>query len=333
MKQKRILVTTAPFAQFNRLPLERLEDSGFEVIQNPYGRKIRPDELFELICDVHAVIAGTELIPREALVNAKKLELISRVGIGLDGIDLQAARDLGIRVSYTPDAPAPAVAELTICMILNLLRNVHIANHQMHAGRWNRYFGKRVAETTIGVIGVGRIGGRVIRRLAAFGSPRILVNDLTLKPNVCDDLKLEWVDKETIYRESDVISVHVPLTNETHNLIAAREINLMKDNAVLINSARGGIVNEADLADALVSGKLAGAAIDVFENEPYEGALCDLENCILTSHMGSMTHDCRSLMEIQATEEVIWYLNSGSQQNKVPEEEYLFARSVKQTNP
>jgi D-3-phosphoglycerate dehydrogenase len=316
------LITTTPFALMNQLPLELLKASGIKFLINPLGRKLTEDELTEMVEDFDIIIAGTEPITQKVIENAPNLKLISRVGIGLDSVDLLAAQKNGIKVSYTPDAPAPAVAELTLGLIFSLLRSIHVANSQLHKGQWNRIFGKRLSEITLGIIGVGRIGSRVIRRTKPFGSPRLLVNDINPTKQSDMDFKLEWVSKQTIYEDADIICIHLPLTRHTHNLITKKELLSMKSDAAIINVSRGGIINEKDLYDVLKSGHLIGAAIDVFEKEPYTGALTEIERCILTSHMGSMSVDCRSRMEIEATEEVVRFFKNKSLINEVPQAEY-----------
>lgn len=318
----KVLITTVPFAVTNSLPLELLDGVGVDWVINPIGRKLNENELANMIEDVDVVIAGTEPITERVLNRANRLKLISRVGIGLDSVNLIKARELGIAVSYTPDAPAPAVAELTIGLMLSLLRNIHVSNSELHKGVWHRHFGRRIPEVSIGVIGAGRIGGRVVRRLAAFGSPRILINDINPVADVTDKLKLEWVDKDTIFREADIITLHVPLTKKTKGMIGYSELKRMKPDAFIINTSRGGIVNEQDLERVLNEGHLAGAAIDVFENEPYDGGLGKIEQCLLTSHMGSMSVDCRTKMEIEATEEVVRFCTNSPLQGLVPAAEY-----------
>ncbi|CAM8361160.1 SerA Phosphoglycerate dehydrogenase and related dehydrogenases [Candidatus Methylopumilus universalis] len=318
----KVLISTTPFGDKNRLPIEQLEAAGIEYFINPLGRKLNEEELIEMIGDVDVLIAGTEKITGKVLARANRLKLISRVGVGLDNLDLLAAKALGIEVSYTPDAPAPAVAELTICLILALLRSVHISNSQMHRGEWHRHFGRRISEVTIGIIGTGRIGGRVLRRLQGFGSPRILVNDINPNKEICPGLKLEWVSKEDIYSNADVISLHLPLSPITKNIIKREQLLMMKPDAMIINTSRGGIINEDDLVEVLKSGHLSGAAIDVFEHEPYIGELTKIDKCILTSHMGSMSLDCRSRMEIEATEEAIRFFMGKSLKSTVPHGEY-----------
>lgn len=318
----KVLITTVPFADKNPLPLKLLEKAGIDYLINPIGRKLKEDELAEMVSDFDGLIAGTEPITDKVMSHGKNLKLISRVGIGLDSVDLLAAERRGIQVSYTPDAPAPAVAELTVGMMLTLLRSVHVANSQMHQGLWHRYFGRRISEITIGIIGVGRIGRGVIERLASFRPAKILINDIT--PEV-EFSSMSWVQsasKEEIYQQADLISLHVPLTAQTKNMIQYNHLKAMKEDAIVINTSRGGIINEVDLARALNEGHLSAAAVDVFEQEPYDGELRDIERCLLTSHMGSMSVDCRTRMEIEATEEAVRFLTGQSLEGAVPQEEY-----------
>jgi len=316
------LITTVPFGERNRLPLELLENADIEYVINPHNKRLTEDQLVDLITDFDVLIAGTEPISDKVMTKAGNLRLISRVGIGLDSVDLMAAKRRGIRVSYTPDAPAPAVAGLTLGLMLTLLRSVHISNLQMHQGKWQRIFGRRLAEVTLGVIGVGRIGARVLRRTKGFGTPRILVNDLMPNKELGREFKLEWVTKEQIYQEADIISLHLPLTRLTKNMIRREQLLSMKPDAMIINVSRGGIINEQDLYDVMMTGHLSGAAIDVFEHEPYTGKLAEIERCLLTSHMGSMSIDCRTRMEIEATEEAIRFLTGKPLESEVPQTEY-----------
>ena len=318
----KVLITTVPFADKNRLPLELLSGAGVEYVINPLGRKLKEGELADLVADFDVLIAGTEPISESVMSRGSRLKLISRVGIGLDSVDLLAAERRGIHVSYTPDAPAPAVAELTVGLMLCLLRSIHVANLQLHNGHWQRHFGRRLAEVTIGIIGTGRIGGRVLRRLVPFGSPRLLVNDLRPDQKLVPELKLEWVDKEVIYRQADLISLHVPLTAQTKNMVRREQLLMMKPDALLINASRGGIINERDLAEVMQAGHLGGAALDVFDHEPYSGELAKIERCLLTAHMGSMSVDCRTRMEIEATEEAVRFLSGQPMLGTVPSSEY-----------
>ena len=323
---RKVLVTTVPFGDRVRLPLDLLETAGIEYVINPLGRKLKEDELAEMVADYEVLIAGTEPITEKVMSRAPKLRMISRVGIGLDSVDLLAAERRGITVSYTPDAPAPAVAELTIGLMFSLMRSIHVANAQMHQGQWRRHFGRRISELTIGVVGAGRIGSRVLRQLAALGAGRLLVNDTNPDCRLDSGLPVERVGKDVIYREADIVSLHVPLTAQTKNMVRREHLMGMKPDAMIINTARGGIINEEDLAQVLRSGHLGGAAVDVFCEEPYGGELSSIERCLLTSHMGSMSVDCRTRMEIEATEEAIRYLRGEPLRGVVPEAEYQVQR-------
>ncbi len=320
------LITTIPFGENNRLPFELLENANIDYLVNPLNRKITEGELVEMITDFDVIIAGTEKISDKVMEKASNLKMISRVGIGLDSVDLLAAKRHGIKVSYTPDAPAPAVIDLTMGLMYSLLRRVHESNIQMHKGNWHRYFGKRLTECSIGIIGTGRVGSKVIKNLVALGCKIIYYYDKKVRLEDDDKRHVIFTSKEEIYKKSDIISLHVPLDLETNNMITIKEIKLMKKDVFLINTARGGIINEKDLYTALEKKLIAGAAIDVFEDEPYSGKLAKHNNCILTGHMGSMSVDCRTRMEIEATEEAVRFLTGKTFKGLVPEEEYEVQR-------
>ena len=322
----KVLITTVPFGEKNRKPLDLLESNGIEYVINPLNKKLTEDELMELIPSFDIIIAGTEKISDKVMERAGNLKMISRVGIGLDSVDLLAAEKRDIQVSYTPDAPAPAVAELTIGMMLTLLRSVHVSNSQMHLGKWHRFFGRRLSEITIGIIGVGRIGRGVLEHLQGFGNPKILVNDISIEDDIIKKFNVECSSKEKIYKQSDIVTLHLPLTGKTKDMIKKDHLLSMKADAIIINTSRGGIINESDLYEVMQSGHLSGAAIDVFDNEPYSGDLKNIERCLLTAHMGSMSVDCRSQMETEATEEVVRFLTGKILKGLVPEEEYEVQR-------
>jgi len=314
----RALITTVPFGSVESRPLDLLREAGVDYVINPLSRRPTEPELCEMIRDVDLFIAGTEAITERVMASAPQLRIISRVGIGLDNVDLAAARRRGIVVSYTPDAPAPAVTELTIGLMLSLLRHIHTADRRVRNEGWHRFMGRRLGDVTVGIIGVGRVGRGVIRLLSGFGAT-ILANDLV---PARDLPHVTWAEKDEIYERADVVSVHLPLTAWTGNLIAAAQLSRMKTDAIVVNTSRGGIVNEGDLAAALRAGRLAGAAIDVFREEPYTGELLGLDRCLITCHMGSMSMDCRMRMELEATQNVLEYLRSGQPVQAVPEDEY-----------
>lgn len=326
---RRVLITTVPFGEKNKAPIERLQKDGIDYRINPLHRRLKEDEIIKMGSEVGVLIAGTEPLTRRVIQSLKNLRLIARVGVGLDNVDLGAARELGIPIAYTPSAPAPAVAEHAMGLILGLLRMTMLADRNMRQGIWSRHQGRRLAQCTVGMIGVGRIGKKVIQHLQGFSPKRIIAHDINPDTDFGRAHSMEWVDQETIFKEADVISLHVPLTALTRNMIARPQIEQMKPSTMLVNTARGGVVNESDLAHALRTRRLAGAAVDTFLQEPYAGELVSIDNCLLTSHMGSMSIDCRAQMEIEATLDVIRFLKKTPLANPVPDEEYDLQEGLK----
>jgi len=318
----RVLVTTVPFGEIDPQPIRLLEQGNLPFVINPFGRRLKEEELADMIEEYEVLIAGTEPITERVLRRAPNLRLIARVGIGLDNVALPVAREMGIAVTYTPDAPSAAVAELTIGQILALLRRTMQADRGMRQGVWHRWIGRRLGQLTVGVIGVGRVGRLVIRHLQGWSPMRILANDLVVDDEFGRMTGCVWTDRETILREADIITLHIPLTPQTMNFFGERELAMMKPDAILINMARGGIVNESALAVHLRNRPNFSAAVDVFVQEPYGGELAGLENCLLSCHMGSATRDCRLRMETEATQEVIRYFRGEAFSNMVPEAEY-----------
>jgi D-3-phosphoglycerate dehydrogenase len=325
---RRVLITTSPFAESNPEPLHILDRESIAYTLNPFGRRLREQELAELIEPYEVLIAGTEPITETALDRAPRLRLIAHTGIGLDNIPLAAASARGISVTYTPSAPSPAVAEFTIGQMLALLRGSANADRDMRRAVWRRRIGRRLSGLTVGVIGVGRVGRLVIRHLQAFTPLHTLANDLVRDDEFAGRMGCNWTDKETIYSEADVITLHLPLTRITRRMIGARELEMMKPEAILINTARGGIVDESALAAALRSRPDFSAAVDVFEEEPYAGDLANLDNCLLSCHMGSCTRDSRLRMEMEAVQEVIRYFRGEPFATPVPEAEYRIQLEV-----
>jgi D-3-phosphoglycerate dehydrogenase len=318
----RVLVTTHPFGEIDRDPISLLESEGIPFTPNPFRRRWKEEELAAMIAPYEAIIAGTEPITEHVLANAPNLRLIARVGIGLDSVALRAARRRGIAVTYTPSAPSPAVAELTVGQMLALLRKTAAVDREIREGRWHRRIGRRLGLMTVGIIGVGRIGRLVIGHIKNW-SPRILANDLKRDLEFSQMSGCVWTDVDTIYREADIISLHVPLTPRTRGMVGERELAMMKPDAILINTARGELIDEAALAEALRHRPSFSAALDVFVDEPYTGELTGLDNCLLSSHMGSVTRDCRLQMELEAAQEVVRYFKEEPFAIPVPEEEYL----------
>jgi len=312
----KLFVSTHPFSSTSEVPIQLIQNNKIELRTNEHGRKITTKELAEDIKDAEVLVAGTEKITEEVFRNAPNLKLISRVGIGLDGIDFDLCKSYGVRVAYTPDAPTMAVAELCVGMILDLARKITETNINIKNGIWHRYMGTLLYGKTVGVFGMGRIGKSLIHLLQPF-NVNFLVHDI--EPDLAYGrlYNVEFVTKNELLESSDIVSINLPLKDDTKDYISKHELDLMKESAILINSARGGIVNESDLYTALKNKTIAAAAIDVFEEEPYKGSLIELDNCLLTCHMGASTIDSRTDMEVQAIEEAIRYKNGQPLKNEV----------------
>ena len=298
-----ILITTSSFGKVDPDLIGLLESRGYRIALNPFGRKLSEGEVLELVVDHQPVgiIAGVEPLTGKVLALAEKLKVISRCGIGLDSVDLDAARELSITVTNTPDAPTVPVAELTLGMILSLLRRIHLSDSSIREGNWLRPTGNLLHKKTVGIIGCGRIGSYLARLLGPFEC-RVLGCDI-----VCgnDECNYEPESLDTIFTEADIITLHIPYTAENHHFVNAERINMMKNKCIIVNTARGGLIDEDALYEALKDSRLGGAALDSFEEEPYRGLLRTFDNVLMTAHIGSYAQEGRMMMESQAVENLI----------------------------
>lgn len=293
----RILFTTSSFDLANFEAKGELEEKGYEFLVNPYGKRLTEDQVDQLLTDdVVAMVAGLEPLTQRVLENAKGLKVIVRCGIGIDNVDIVAARELGISVFNTPDAPTRAVAELTLAHILSLCRRIPESDAGLRTGKWTPLMGRLLSRQTVGIVGFGRIGKMVAQLLTGFGC-RMLVYD-PYPVSMVDYVTL--VPLEELLRESDVVTLHLPYMPNTHHLIDQLRLDQMKSAALLINVARGGLIDEAALLKTMEAKKIAGVALDCFEEEPYNGPLLSLPNIQVTAHMGSYAQEARSMMESEA---------------------------------
>jgi len=300
----KIFISSRSFGKIDSGAIELLKNQGLEPIINPYDIKLNEQEILELINGSVGIIAGTEKITEKIMSKADQLQVISRYGIGLDNIDLPAANKKGIIVYNTPEAPSVAVAELTLSLILNLLKKIGKVDRDIRNDKWKPEIGNLLTEKTIGIIGLGRIGKKVVQYLQPF-HPKILAYEINPDEKFATEYKIKLVSLNDLLSKSDIITIHVPLTKETRHLISKREFEKMKTNAVLINCARGGIVDENTLYESLKNKRIAGAAIDAFEDEPNTGKLKELDNIILTPHIGTYTVETRKNMEIETVNNLI----------------------------
>lgn len=305
----KILIGPSSFAATDKTPMTRLIAAGYEVVDNPYKRKLTKEELHDLLTeDVVGLIAGLETLDRDVMAKSG-IKVISRVGAGLSNVDLDAARELGIGIFSTPDAPTNAVAELTIGAMLSLLRMIPQMDYALHDGQWQKKIGIQLQGKTVVIIGFGRIGRRVAELLSFFGV-KILIVDPYVDESTCAGYRKIGID--AALSEADIVTIH----SSGHDcIIGEKEFALMKKGVYLLNVARGGVVSEKFLVSAIEDGTVAGAWLDTFEEEPYKGPLCNYRNVLLTPHVGSYTAECRLQMENEAVDNLLNYLKRNREKN------------------
>jgi D-3-phosphoglycerate dehydrogenase len=294
-----LAISTSSFDVDGNPHLQDLLKEGMRIAKNSYGRKLTEEETIALLgSDTVGMIAGIEPLTERVFASAKGLKVVSRCGSGLDSVDLAAAKRYGISVFNTPEAPAQAVAELAMGMILAALRRICEIDRLLRAGEWPRMQGGLLAAQTVGIVGLGRVGRRVAALCQAFGA-HVIAHDSYVEQSL-PGVKLTTLP--VLLAEADIVSLHLTYDAQTHHLLNKEAFSHMKPGAVVINTARGGLIDEAALAEALNGGRLGAVALDVFEQEPYHGPLLQCDKAILTSHVGSLARESRHRMEIEAAE-------------------------------
>ena len=287
----KVLVTPASFGKTDPLPLQRLKEYGCEIIKNPLGHPLKEEELIPLLSDVDGVIAGLDEFTEEAMKSSSRLKVISRYGVGLDNVDTEAAKRLGIVVTNTPDVNTQAVADLTFGLLLSVSRMIPQAHLSTGQGQWQRFIGRGVCKKVLGIIGLGHIGKAVAKRAKGF-EMEILAYDVKQDEAFAQTLGIRFRSLDDLLREADFITLHCELNSQTEGILGERELGLMKETAFLINTARGGLVDEKALYQALKAGKIAGAALDAYGQEPPLGnPLLTLDNIVATPHIGAYTYE------------------------------------------
>jgi len=297
LKECRVLVSATSFGRHDPALKETIEHSVAEVVYNPTGRPLKSAELQSLIHDIDGFIAGLDEIDARVISRANRLKIIARYGVGIDRVDLQAASQAGILVANTPGANSVAVAELTLGLMLALARNLILADRAIRQGDWPRLNGLSLQGKTVGLIGFGSIGQEVAKRLGGFGC-RILACDPVLTNELARQHGVEHMNKESLISAADIVSLHVPVLPETFRMVDADFLSRMKPGAFLINTARGELIDEPALLEALECGALRGAALDCFSNEPpgADHALFKLPQVIATPHTGAHTDQATNQM-------------------------------------
>jgi D-3-phosphoglycerate dehydrogenase len=304
-----VLVETPPFCACNPAPMEKLKNSGMRVI-DLRGSGIEDDDFIEALTQADAVLCGNDLQVNEDLFDlAPKVKVIAKLGAGLDTVDIDAASRHNAIVFHTPGANNQAVADHTFALILSLARRILYCDQSLRDKRWEhtKIMGVEIWQKTMGIIGLGAIGRCVALRAKGF-QMKVVAYDPYWPAEFADQEGIEQMPLDELLKVADVVTIHVPLTPENKGLINARAFKLMKPTALLINAARGAIVAESDLYQALRNGEIGGAGLDVFAQEPpTESALLELDNVVLSPHTAAFTHEAMDNMSMGIVDQLIDY--------------------------
>ena len=307
-RKRKILASPSSIGQIASDPFDLLESHGFEVVKNPFGRKLTEDETIELAKDCVGIVAGVESLSAKVIDALPNLRCISRVGVGMDSVDIPYAESKGIQVLNTPNGPTRAVAELTLGLTMSLLRKIPNAHYDLRNKVWKKQTGNLLLEKKVGILGLGRIGRMTAEMFRALGNS-VAGYDLYPNEEWAKENGVEILDLKRLLTTCDIITIHVPAKADGSALITKAELDLLKNDAFLVNVSRGGVIDEEALYEVLHSGKLSAVALDVFSQEPYSGKLCDVENVVLTPHIGSYAKEGKLKMEVDAAQNLINALN------------------------
>jgi len=299
-----IFVALSTFAKYGDAPLKLLKNSGFTHSLNPLGRRLVKNEIIKMGKDCKGIIAGVEPYDKYVLENMPDLLCISRCGAGIDNIDQEVARRRHVEIRNTPDVVIQPAVELTVAMIFNLLRKLTIHTVLLKAKKWKKKAGNLLIGKKVGILGLGRIGKKVAETLLKLDA-QVYGADLFPDIHWAEEMGVNIVSTDELLRISDIVSIHLSFLKENPFFLSEKEISGMKRGAMVINVSRGHFVDETALFNALKSGQLCGAALDVFPEEPYAGKLCELENVILTPHIATLTEESRQQMELEAVQNLI----------------------------
>ncbi len=306
---KKVAITSEFFGKFSNEAFKILEENGLEVIANRYDKYLdKEEEIISLTKDANAVICDLEKISKNVINRSPNLEIIARRGVGTDSVAVEYAEEKGIKVARTLGVVEKPVAELVMSYILTISRQIMPLNKSMHQGNWDKILAHSIDGKKLGIIGMGNIGKEITRKAQAFDMD-ILYYDVDRKKSLEQELGIEYQELGQLFENSDVITLHVPLNEHTENLIDYEAMSKMKKSPILINTARGPVVNNKDLKRALEEGLISYAAVDVFDEEPKTNSvLKETENVILTPHVGTFTEEIFIKMDVLAAKNVVEYL-------------------------
>ena len=304
----KVLITPRSFPKSGKAAYELLAKHGFEVKDNDTGKSLTEDEMVKYCADVEGLIVGVDPVTRKVMESAKNLKAISKYGAGLDNVDLDAAKELGIKVDRAAGTNAESVAEHAVGLFFTLARGVMESAMSTKNGAWDRSQGVELFGKTVGIVGLGNIGRNVARMCKGIGMNVIGYDPyLPADADFIKEYDIKMMELHDIFKNADFISLHSPLTDETAHMINKETLAMMKPTTCLVNTARGGLVNEDDLYVALTTGVIKAAGEDVFSSEPPEkgNQLVSLPNFVLTAHIGAFTVEANQKMALKSAENLI----------------------------
>lgn len=304
----KIFIATSTFGVFSDKPIKLLKKNGFEISLNKKKRKLTENEIKRCISDCDAVIAGTENYSKDVINSSAKLKIISRVGVGIDNIDIKASKKQKIKVLKTQSSPSRSVAELAVGLILDCSRHITNQSNELKANKWSKQTGSLFSYKKVGIIGLGSIGKEFVAltkgfNLEYFAYDKKKDNSFAKKNNI------KFVSLKKIFQTCDIITIHLSYSKDNEKIINKDLFSIIKNNAILINTSRGEIIDEKSLLKAIKNNNLASIGLDVFNDEPYNGELIKYKNSILTPHIGSYSKEVRVAMEYEAALNIVRSLN------------------------
>lgn len=314
----KILVTPTSFQPGSGNPaLETLQSVYPDLVFNPAKRPLAEDELIPLLQDCDGYIAGLDFVTEKVLRTCKKLKVVSRYGVGFDRVDIAAAKELGIAVTNTPGVNSEAVAELSMALILSLVRRIPYLDTQTKANQWIRSTGTELAGKTLGIVGLGAIG-KIVARCAKGFDMKVIAYDPYIQESYCDEHDIGIRDLDALIGEANVITLHLPLNDQTYHIIDKAAIDKMQPGTIVVNASRGAIIDEDAAYDALLSGQLGGLGLDAFETEPpTDSKLLTLNNVVATPHTGAHTAEATLKMANASVANLIDILEGRPCRNRI----------------
>lgn len=307
----KIKVTTSSFGGSSIEPINILNENFSDIEFNKLNRKLNSDELINFAYNADGIIAGTEIYNKRILNNLQNLKVISRLGVGVDNIDLKETKLRNIKIYKSQTSPAPAVAELTLSLMLNVARKVSNHSQSIKTGIWKKEMGILLRNKTLGIIGLGNIGKNIVKLVAGFKFNIIAFDEFEDK-EFSENYNIKYCSLNELISSSDIITVHLSLNEKTNGLISKNYLNRTKKGVIIINTSRGEIIDENALCDLLISNHIYGAGLDVFSEEPYHGPFNELDNVVLTPHIAAYAKEIRIQMELESVNNLLKGLNAES---------------------